>query len=85
MEKTENKNGVWIVENPTVERMDAVKEDFEKIQLEGKTYYSPHYADNRVIIKNIDDEEFVLINNYFDIFNHGYTKTKGEDYEKENN
>jgi len=74
MEDTSNKHGVWIVENPTEERIKTVQEDFEKIEREGGRIYNPLYRENRVIIENISDEnanklaQLVQDNTHYDVW-----------------
>lgn len=75
MEITKNKNAVFIIENPTKERMDQVKTNIEKTQYVDNV----RYAENRVIIEDVSDEDFKTINEYFDKVNKGLKPTPGED------
>lgn len=72
-ELTKEKNGVWIIENPNEKRIMAVRSQLEK------TKYNPRFADNRVIIENIPDEDFVTVCEYFNKVNEGIKPSGGED------
>jgi len=77
MEETKNKNAIWILENPTVERMEYIKKQIADTSYVDKV----RYAETRIIFEDVSDEDFIKINDYFNKVNEGFEPTPGEPLE----